>query len=361
MSEVGPPQPIPMTIIGGFLGSGKTTLLNHLLTNADGRRFAVIVNDFGSINIYARLVVSVEGETIALTNGCICCVIRGDLIEAVLKLCASDDPPEHIVIETSGVAKPLSVVESFFRPEVRQHVDVQSLVTLLDADQAIGEASTYADIAYAQIALADIVVVNKIDLVDHDKLIELRRTVERIVPQARIWQTSFGVVPNDILFDHETSAAAAAAGLSFAAGQVKMRGLDRLGTTSEDLGHAARFASWSYRDEERRFSLGAVQRIVEGLPRGVYRAKGVVRLNLPTDDYGVLQVAGRRGRLKLARRPNGGPASETLTEIIFIGEPDATSEEELTRLIEQAWRTANDPAAPAHTVKDLRAFNVDFI
>lgn len=354
---------IPLTIIGGFLGAGKTTLLNHLLTHSEGRRFAVIVNDFGAINIDSRLIVSVEGETISLANGCICCVIRDDLVEAVLRLCRSDTPPDHIVVETSGVSRPVSVVESFFRPEVQQWVEVQNMIALLDAEQAaadpgLGEAATYADLAYAQVAVADMVVINKIDLVPPAVRKLVRARVEAIVPRARILEASFGRVPIDLLFDHELSMAVAL--LKDRAGNDGLVGLSR---DDFDAGrgvlrvHDGLFGAWSYQDTDRTFSFDMVQRIVEGLPRGIYRAKGTVRLALPTGEQGLLQVVGRRGRLKLTP-PTTGPVPATA--LIFIGAPDATDDQELRTHIDHCWQSAADPLA-SRIVTDLRAFNVEFI
>ena len=126
--------PVPVTIVGGFLGAGKTSLLNHILNSVTDKRVAVLVNDFGEINIDAKLVTSVEGNTVSLSNGCICCTIRDDLIVEVLKLLGRDEPPEHIIIETSGVSKPLLVVETFVRPEAYAYTEVQGLISVLDAD-----------------------------------------------------------------------------------------------------------------------------------------------------------------------------------------------------------------------------------
>ena len=338
---------IALTIVGGFLGSGKTTLLNHLLHNDEGRRFAVVVNDFGDINIDARLVVAVEGETVALSNGCICCAIRDDLVSEVLRLCQRPIPPEHIIIESSGVSRPLAIVESFFRPEIRQHVRVQTILTLLDAHQVMDEAATYADIAYAQIAVADIVVINKADLVSPEQLAVVRGQVERIVPRARILETSFGRIALALLFDHDFSPAAA----------------DRSGdgVKKHDHGHnhahAEEFAAWSYRDQNKAFPFSAIQRMAELLPRGIYRAKGIVRLALSSNDYGVFQMTGRRSSLRL--RPLDGPPP--VTELIFIGHPGTTTEHDLHTLIEDAWNAANDPDAAPYLVTDLRAFQVEFL
>lgn len=336
---------IALTIVGGFLGSGKTTLLNHLLHNDEGRRFAVVVNDFGDINIDARLVVAVEGETVALSNGCICCAIRDDLVGEVLRLCQRPDPPEYIIIESSGVSRPLTIVESFFRPEIRQHVRVQTILTLLDAHQVMDEAATYADIAYAQIAVADIVVINKADLVSSEQLAVVRGQVERIVPRARILETSFGRIALTLLFDHDFSPVAAE------------RSADGVKKHDHDHGHTDQFAAWSYRDQDKAFPFSAIQRMAELLPRGIYRAKGIVRLAASSNDYGVFQMTGRRSSLRL-RPLDGLPPA---TELIFIGHPGTTTEHDLHSLIEDAWNAAHDPDAAPYVVTDLRAFQVEFL
>ncbi|MEN2989802.1 GTP-binding protein [Tistrella sp. BH-R2-4] len=345
---------IPLTIIGGFLGSGKTTLLNRIISSADGRRFAVIVNDFGDINIDARLVVSVEGETIALSNGCICCVIRDDLVTEVQKLCRLPDPPEHIIIESSGVSRPLSIVDSFFRPEIRQLVDVQTIITLLDADLVVDEAATYADIAYAQIAVADLVVVNKIDLVSSAQRAAVRAQVERIVPRARIVETTFGRIPLALLFDHDVSAAIPRLPREMDPTHLHVH------SANDDHGHdhSGDFSSWGYRSTEKSFSFNAIQRIVEKLPRGIYRAKGLIRLTLGNGEHGIFQLAGRRSSLKLTPST---PGVAVTTEIVFIGQPGTITDNDLRDLIDDAWRTANDPLSGPHIVTDLRAFQVEFV
>lgn len=349
-STTGASVRIPLTVVGGFLGSGKTTLLNYILRNAGGRRFAVIVNDFGAINIDAKLVVSVEGETIALTNGCICCVIRDDLVAAVLKLCAGPDRPDHIIIESSGVSKPVAIVESFFRAEVRQHVDVQSIVTLLDADQVVDPEATYADVAYAQIAVADLVVINKMDLVAPESLAEIRKKVEQIVPRARILETRFGILPMELLFEQDLSVAAA-----------RLKAPPAHDHTHEDTvdhDHLHAFTSLHYRDDSLDFTLGALQQMVERLPQGIFRAKGIVRLSLPSNDYGVLQVTGRRGWLKLVPTPQD---KEVTTELVFIGRPGTIDETGLRRYIQSCWEAANIPDRRPQIVSDLRAFQVEFV
>ena len=341
-------SPIPVTIIGGFLGSGKTSLLNHIINNTHGKRFAVLVNDFGEINIDAKLVVSVEGETISMSNGCICCVIRDDLLKEVTRLFERDPLPEHIVIESSGVARPVSVAETFFNPAVQHLVEVQNMITLLDADLVIDDQADYTDLAYSQIAVADLVVINKTDLVPPQRLETVRQKVKAIVPRARIWETTFGVVPLELIFDDQMSRAMASS----------LREKNKLLTPHQEHHHDQEFATWTFRSKAK-WSFNAIHRAVEHLPQGIFRAKGMVQLDLESDDYGILQVTGRRGWLKLVT-PESEEDRAITTELVFIGKPGSTSNKDLKIHFEQAWQAANDQGEEGYLVKDLRAFNVVF-
>ena len=338
---------VPLTIIGGFLGSGKTSLLNHIINNTRGKRFAVLVNDFGEINIDAKLIVSVEGETVSLANGCVCCSIRDDLLTEVLKLFAGDVVPEHIVIETSGVSKPISVAETFLSPATQSLVEVQNMITVLDADLVIDDQADYTDLAYSQIAVADLVVINKTDLVSPKRLEAVRKKVADIVPRACILETTFGEVPLDLIFDDQMSRA-----------MESLREKNKLLTPHHEYHHDQEFATWTFRSQAE-WSFNALQRAVEHLPVGIFRAKGMVRLDLETDDYGILQVTGRRGWLKLIE-PESNEAEIVTTELVFIGRPGSTSNEDLKLHFDHAWQAANDQGEEGYTVTDLRAFNVIF-
>jgi len=338
---------IPLTIIGGFLGSGKTSLVNHILNNTHNKRVAVLVNDFGEINIDAKLIVSVEGETVSLANGCVCCSIRDDLLTEVLKLFDGDVVPEHIVIETSGVSKPISVAETFLNPATQSLVDVQNMITVLDADLVIDDQADYTDLAYSQIAVADLVVINKTDLVSPKRLEAVRKKVADIVPRACILETTFGEVSLDLIFDDQMSRA-----------MESLREKNKLLTPHHEYHHDQEFATWTFRSQAE-WSFNALQRAVEHLPVGIFRAKGMVRLDLETDDYGILQVTGRRGWLKLVE-PESNEAEIVTTELVFIGRPGSTSNEGLKLHFDHAWQAANDQGEEGYTVTNLRAFNVIF-
>ena len=212
--------PVPMTTIGGFLGAGKTTLLNHILHGDHGLKIAALVNDFGAINIDAQLVVGVEGETVNLSNGCICCTIRGDLLKAALELLQREDAPEYIIVETSGVSDPIAVANVFLAPEIRALVRLDGILVVVDADNVLTLDEENAGLALDQIAVADIVVLNKVDLVTAETLEAIKRNLGRRIaarmkkrkvsldavefktdlirpdaPEVRVLETTYGRVP----------------------------------------------------------------------------------------------------------------------------------------------------------------------
>jgi len=337
-------SPVPLTIIGGFLGAGKTSLLNHILNNLPDKQIAVLVNDFGEINIDAKLIVSIEGETISLANGCVCCTIRDDLLTEVVKLFQYESLPEHIVIETSGVSRPVAVAETFLNPAAQGFVEVHNMICVLDAELALDEQAEYRALAIDQISTADLIVINKADLVAYDQRAVLKHHVESTSPRARIWETSFGAVPLDLVFGDTVSPA-----LANRSSQPAEPGLQHDHDHHDDM-----FATWTYRSD-RAWSFSELQRVVEKLPSDIFRAKGIVRLNLETNDYGVFQMTGRRSWLKLRE----APSAETIpTELVFIGKPGRVTNDSIETHFQEAVEEAQ--SGDGYLVKDLRSFNVVF-
>ncbi|NEH49783.1 GTP-binding protein [Rhizobium leguminosarum] len=177
------------TILTGFLGAGKTTLLNRILILGSTERVAVIVNEYGEVGIDGQLVVQTKDEIVELNNGCICCTVRDDLIAAIRSLLASGRPIDRFIIETSGLADPAPVIQSFILDEVLSaRLELDAIVTVVDARYISRQLSQ--EEAVEQISFADVLLLNKIDLEDEYRLIEIERDLTRRNPLARIIRTS---------------------------------------------------------------------------------------------------------------------------------------------------------------------------
>lgn len=227
-------QKIPATIVTGFLGAGKTTLIRNLLKNADGRRIALIVNEFGDMGFDGSLMNGCADpdcaaeEVVELTNGCICCTVADDFLPTMEMLLARDNPPEHIVIETSGLALPQPLVRAFSWPSVKTKVTVDGVVTVLDAaalaegrialdeaaleaqraaDDALDHESPVEDLFHDQLTCADLVVLNKADLISSDALAKVRAQISADVRDSvHIVPSEKGTLPIEVLLGRQSAA-----------------------------------------------------------------------------------------------------------------------------------------------------------
>ncbi|BAT51981.1 hypothetical protein NOS3756_09120 [Nostoc sp. NIES-3756] len=189
-----PKQGMPVTIITGFLGSGKTTLLNHILNNQQGLKTAVLVNEFGEIGIDNELIVSTDENMVELNNGCICCTINNDLVDAVYKVLEREEKLDYLVVETTGLADPLPVALTFLGTELKDLTRLDSIITVVDAaNYSLDLFNSQA--AYSQIAYGDVILLNKTDLVDETTLNELERKINEVKEGARILRTKRSQVP----------------------------------------------------------------------------------------------------------------------------------------------------------------------
>ncbi|WP_319454429.1 MULTISPECIES: GTP-binding protein [unclassified Mycobacterium] len=279
------PAAIPVTVLTGFLGAGKTTLMNRILSGDHGLRVAVLVNDFGSLNIDAELIVGVESDVISLANGCICCTIRDDLIETTMATINRPERPEYILLEASGVADPSAIMVTFGADCFRDRIRLDSIICVVDAEQVLA-VPELMELKIRQMAFADMIILNKVDLVDRARLDQIRAWLDSRFHRYRLVEASHGDVPLEVLLS---------------VGRFDPAQADLPMHAVED--HHAHdpsntFSSWCY-ESELPVSLEALREVMRQLPSDIYRAKGVIYTSDVPERRAVLQVVGKRVDISL--------------------------------------------------------------
>ena len=310
-------QVIPVTILTGFLGAGKTTLLNRILNGNHGLRVAVLVNDFGAINIDTELIVGVENNAISLANGCVCCQIRDDLIETIEEVTARPEQPEYILLEASGVSDPSGIAMTFVQPTFRDRIRLDSIISIVDAEQIFAhpEYPGLQELKLRQIGFSDVVILNKLDLVDQVQLQKVKDWLNSRMNRLRIVEAVQCEVPLEILlavgyFDPQ-----------------RLLESNTWGRLYNNSNHNQSFSSWSFQTD-LPVSLEKLNKMVKKqLPGNIYRCKGVVYASENPERRAVLQTVGRRMDISL-----GGSWGKTnpQTKIVALAAPNSIDSEALT-------------------------------
>ena len=292
MTTAPAPTGVPVTILSGFLGAGKTTLLNHILSNQQGVKTAVLVNEFGEIGIDNDLIVTTGEEMVELSNGCVCCSINGELMEAVERIIDRPEPMDYIVVETTGLADPLPVAMTFLGSELRDQTRLDSIITLIDAENFDDDVLA-TEVGRSQVIYGDILLLNKCDLVSEDRLQSVEQQLRDVKNDARILRSVKGDVPLPLmlsvgLFESD-----------------KVVGSDSK-TTSQDSDHdhshghnhadhleIEGFTSLSFQSDGP-FALRKFQNFLDNqMPQEVFRAKGILWFN-ESEKRHVFHLAGKR-------------------------------------------------------------------
>ncbi|MGL6344178.1 MAG: CobW family GTP-binding protein [Waterburya sp.] len=258
---------MPVTIITGFLGSGKTTLLNQILQNKNDLKVAVLVNEFGDINIDEQLLISVESDMVELDNGCICCTINDNLVDAVYQVLAREEKIDYLVIETTGLADPLPIILTFISTELKFLTRLDAVITVVDA-AAFDAQHFESDAAFSQIRYGDMVILNKIDLAPKNKIEELKALISDIKPGFRILQSEYGKVPLPLILDIGLTQA------NYYQDKISEFRRDRSAFNNHLENDGFSFISFQ---SDRPFELEKFTHfLTEQLPNNVFRAKGIL-------------------------------------------------------------------------------------
>lgn len=303
---------IPVTVLTGALGSGKTTLLNYILQENHGLKIAVIVNEFGEISIDHQLVVGTNEEVVELANGCICCSVRGDLEDAVHKILQREDLPEYLLVETTGLADPRPVAQTFLLDELCEQVRLDAIVTVIDTDRFFANleiSGTTAD----QILAGDILILNKIDLVPAEKKEQVLEVIRDMNPAVRVLETVNAQVDLRLLLD---------------VGAFQMdkllNGIEHQHQNQEhEHEHEHHHHSHLHDDEIESVSFvrsqpldyGRFGQFMENLPHGIFRGKGILWIE-GFDEKLIFHLVGDRSQAVADGTWGNEPRKN---QLVFIG------------------------------------------
>ena len=278
-------EPIPTTVLTGFLGAGKTTLLNHILTANHGHRCAVIINEFGSVSIDNQILIGADEEVVELNNGCLCCRVRGDLIKSLSNLFQKQKRFDYVLIETTGLADPGPIAQTFAMPELRDKVRLDAIVTVVDA-RHIEKELMDAPEAKPQIGFADVLLLNKTDMVTATDLDRVEAKIRRINPLAKIHRTERSQIDLGLILNLKARETLAPLNLPAKRSGLILQsdgpGLSADATHTHDHAHHDESVTSFYFNDDRPLDMKKTEAwlgdvLTEFGPR-IYRSKGILNI-----------------------------------------------------------------------------------
>lgn len=332
-------KPIPCYLLTGILGAGKTTLVNHILRHAGDRRFAVIVNELGAIDVDGELIETSQGPQLSLANGCLCCTIRDDLEESVLGLLKRSSNFDGLIVEASGVADPTPILNTFLLSEsLRSRIRIDSVIAVIDVEGFPLLRGSNAYLARRQAAAADLCLLNKSDLVDADQVASVRDSLSHWIPRLRVLTTTQATVPLELLLGRQR----------FNEDQLPHGQPVEVHVHSPHQSCNGRhndgqllLESWCFQ-ADGEFEPHALASTLKRLPIGVYRAKGMVRLQGEEENQPfAVQLSGTRLDVRPASASRSqGP--EFSNRIVFLAEQGAIDIDGLTSSLHKALETPEE-------------------
>ncbi|MCA6595812.1 MAG: GTP-binding protein [Pseudanabaena sp. M046S1SP1A06QC] len=306
-----PKRGMPVTIVTGFLGSGKTTLLNQILKNRQDLKVAVLVNEFGDINIDGQLLIDIEDGMVELSNGCICCTINDGLVDAVYNVLERSERIDYMVIETTGVADPLPIALTFLGTELKHLTRLDSILTVIDVETFTAE-HFQSEAAMSQVEYGDIVLLNKTDLVPEEQVEELEEYLRKKKSKARILRSQYGEVPLPLILDVELAPTSVYQQVENEDEIHEHEHHEHHHHHSDHLANDG-FISISFQSD-RRFDLDKFTHFLDKvMPNDVFRAKGV--LSFASQDMRfIFQLSGKRYELSYDHRQK-----PTGNQLVLIG------------------------------------------
>lgn len=323
---------VPLTLLTGFLGAGKTTVLNRILAGDHGLRIAVLVNDFGDLDIAEELIAEASGDTLKLTNGCICCSLKAGLVEAVSEVLHREPRPQHIVLEASGVADPTGIATTLLAPVFRGRIRLDGVVCVVDVRE-FRDGHAEESLILRQLMVSDLVLLNKVDAVADATREAAETRIRSWLSRARIVPTVHGDAPLEILLSSYVDRDAI----------VEQAHEGCAGSDCTHPAHAphAQFDRW-YFEADAPLCEEALRDVIRELPGEVYRVKGVIRLGSASGTRALVQGVGRRLDLDPVR---DGAAVDPRSRLVVIGAAGSLDAERLEAAFARCRLSVGDATA----------------